>query len=72
MTCSSIGCEPRRDGGASVAFRQSIWRDSRERRAAAACATVRVACLDAHSLKPRRLPEVILQELALILPVPEG
>jgi hypothetical protein len=25
---------------------------------------VRVACLDAHSLKPRRLPEVLVRELS--------
>jgi len=57
-----IDCEPRREGGASLTFRQSIWRDSREGELLL-CATVRVACLDAHSLKPRRLPEVLIREL---------
>jgi acyl-CoA thioester hydrolase len=42
-------------GGASVEFEQEIFRDS-ERILAA---TVRVACLDAGSFRPRRLPAAL-------------
>jgi acyl-CoA thioester hydrolase len=59
----SISCEPARDGGATVAFAQRIWRDGSNREQQLLRARVRVACLDARSLKPRRLPEVILREL---------
>jgi acyl-CoA thioester hydrolase len=57
-----ISCEPVRDGGATVVFGQHIWRDGGNREQLLQ-ARVRVACLDARSLKPRRLPEVILREL---------
>jgi acyl-CoA thioesterase FadM len=30
-------------------------------------ATVRIACLDARSLKPRRLPQVIVHELRSVV-----
>jgi acyl-CoA thioester hydrolase len=59
----SISCEPVRDGGATVAFGQRIWCDGSNREQQLLQARVRVACLDARSLKPRRLPEVILREL---------
>jgi acyl-CoA thioesterase FadM len=59
----SIGCAPVREGGASLAFSQSIWLQSDEDKPLLS-ASVRVACLDAHTLKPRRLPAVIAQELA--------
>lgn len=49
--CSSV----RLAGGASVEFEQKILRDS-ERILAA---TVRVACLDAVSFRPRRLPAML-------------
>lgn len=58
----AISCEPAREGGASVAFGQCVWRGDRAGELLLE-ATVRVACLDAASLKPRRLPAVILQEL---------
>jgi len=58
----AISCEPARDGGASFAFAQRIWRDS-SRQELLLEAGVRIACLDASSLKPRRLPEVLLREL---------
>ena len=57
-----IGCEARRDGGASIVFAQSIWRTAPSAELLLS-ASVRVACLDAASLKPRRLPPVILREL---------
>jgi acyl-CoA thioester hydrolase len=59
----AISCEPAQEGGASVAFGQRIWRGDPAGELLLE-ATVRVACLDAASLKPRRLPPVILQELA--------
>jgi len=46
-------------GGASVEFAQEILRDS-ERILAA---TVRVACLDAATFKPRRLPVALRESL---------
>jgi acyl-CoA thioester hydrolase len=58
----AISCEPARDGGASVAFGQSIWRNDRDGELLLS-ASVRVACLDARSLKPRRVPAVIRREL---------
>ena len=57
-----VGCEPARDGGASLRFAQGIWRDGAHGELLLT-ANVRVACLDASSLKPRRLPEVLLREL---------
>ncbi|MGA8708763.1 MAG: tol-pal system-associated acyl-CoA thioesterase [Steroidobacteraceae bacterium] len=58
----AISCEPVRDGGASLAFGQRLWRGDPAGELLLT-ASVRVACLDAGSLKPRRLPQVILQEL---------
>jgi acyl-CoA thioester hydrolase len=58
----AISCEPALNGGASLKFVQNIWRDSTEGELLLS-ATVRVACLDAQSLKPKRLPEVIIREL---------
>ncbi|HLK70913.1 MAG TPA: tol-pal system-associated acyl-CoA thioesterase [Steroidobacteraceae bacterium] len=72
-----VDCEPSREGGASLRFNQRIWRESGERGEGAAgaagseggegtlvlSATVRVACVDARTMKPRRLPAVIAQEL---------
>jgi acyl-CoA thioester hydrolase len=57
-----VGCEPSREGGASLAFSQRIWREG-EADAPLLSATVRVACVDALTLKPRRLPMVVVQEL---------
>ena len=57
-----ISCEPRAQGGASIAFLQRIWRHGHEAQPLLS-ASVRVACLDARSMKPRRLPAVVVQEL---------
>ena len=62
----AISCEAGRDGGASVVFRQGIWRDVRDGELLLS-ATVRVACLDVRSLKPRRLPGVILACLPAVI-----
>ena len=59
-----VGCEPSREGGASLAFSQRIWREAAGGEPILLLsATVRVACVDARSMKPRRLPAVIAQEL---------
>jgi acyl-CoA thioester hydrolase len=57
-----ISCHPAREGGASLMFRQDIRRDSTTGEILIE-ATVRVACLDAASLRPRRLPPSILKVL---------
>jgi acyl-CoA thioester hydrolase len=59
----SISCEPVADGGACIRFAQRIWREPRADELLLD-ATVRVACLDTATLKPRRLPPVIARELA--------
>ena len=59
----SISCEPALEGGASIVFSQRIWREPLEGELLLS-ALVRVACLDAATLKPRRLPQVIVRELS--------
>jgi acyl-CoA thioester hydrolase len=59
----SISCEPQWQGGASLKFVQRIWRDAADEDLLLS-ASVRVACLDAATLKPRRLPPVIVRELS--------
>ena len=59
----SISCEPQWQGGASLMFAQRIWRDPAAQDLLVS-ASVRVACLDAATLKPRRLPPVIVRELS--------
>jgi acyl-CoA thioester hydrolase len=59
----SISCEPALEGGASIVFSQRIWREPLESESLLS-ASVRVACLDAATLKPRRLPQVIVRELS--------
>jgi acyl-CoA thioester hydrolase len=58
-----ITCEPRREGAASLRFAQRIYRAARGGPPESALlveASVRVACVDAHTLKPRRLPQFLL------------
>jgi acyl-CoA thioester hydrolase len=61
-----VTCEPHRAGGASMHFAQSIYRRT-DRPAAQpdllACAQVRVACIDAQTLRPQRLPEFVVKAL---------
>jgi acyl-CoA thioester hydrolase len=59
----SISCEPDWQGGASIVFTQRIWRDPADE-GPLVTASVRVACLEASTLKPRRLPPVIVTELS--------
>ena len=58
----SISCSAVLDGGASLNFEQQIHRDSLDGELLFE-ATVRIACLDAITLKPRRIPAEILQGL---------
>jgi len=50
-------------GGATVEFVQEVWRDEPSRDLLAT-ARVRVACVDAASFKPRRLPASIREGFA--------
>lgn len=59
----SISCEPEWEGGASIVFAQRIWRDPLDEELLVS-ASVRVACLDVGTRKPRRLPPVIVRELS--------
>jgi tol-pal system-associated acyl-CoA thioesterase len=59
----AISCEPGAAAGARVEFRQRIWRDGVQGELLLE-ASVRIACVDALSLKPRRLPAVIVGDPA--------
>jgi acyl-CoA thioester hydrolase len=59
----SVSCEPRRIGGASIGFAQRIWREGHEVEPLIS-AQVRVACLDAGSMRPQRLPPLIERLMA--------
>jgi acyl-CoA thioester hydrolase len=54
----AISCEPEPAAGARLAFRQRVWRDD-EHGELLLEAAVRIACLDAQHLKPRRVPKVL-------------
>ena len=57
-----ISCEPRPLGPASLRFAQAIYRRAATaERALLVEASVRVACLDARTLRPRRLPAFLLE-----------
>jgi len=57
-----ISCQPRPQGPASLRFAQSIWRRAAAaERELLAEASVRVACVDARTLRPRRLPAFLLE-----------
>ena len=57
-----ISCEPRLEGPASLRFAQCIYRRTQgAERELLAEASVRVACLDARTLRPRRLPAFLLE-----------
>jgi acyl-CoA thioester hydrolase len=64
-----ITCEPRSDGAASLEFAQRIYRNGigpdpgREAGELLTEARVRVACVDARTLRPRRLPDFLLEAL---------
>ncbi|MFM7533718.1 MAG: tol-pal system-associated acyl-CoA thioesterase [Rubrivivax sp.] len=52
-----ITAEPERAGGASLVFTQRAWRGAE----LLAEGSVRVACVDAATLRPRRLPASVVQ-----------
>jgi acyl-CoA thioester hydrolase len=57
-----ISCEPSRDGGATLLFEQRVWRESVDGELLLR-ASARAACLDAKTLKPRRLPPIVVRAL---------
>jgi acyl-CoA thioester hydrolase len=62
----SITCEPHAEGAASMRFAQRIYRGERDVPAAERLlveANVRVACVDARTLRPKRLPDFLASEL---------
>jgi acyl-CoA thioester hydrolase len=64
-----ISCEPRPQGPASLRFAQCIYRRTPgAQRELLAEANVRVACLDARTLRPRRLPAFLLEMRAAEVP----
>jgi acyl-CoA thioester hydrolase len=66
-----VSCEPRPQGPASLLFAQSIYRRAPApgaQRALLAEASVRVACVDARTLRPRRLPSFLLEIQAAEVP----
>ncbi len=60
-----VGCEPTLRGGASLLFAQQIWQARPEGNALLAEANVRVACVDAATHKPRRMPADLRRSLTL-------
>jgi acyl-CoA thioester hydrolase len=58
-----ISCRPQAEGGASLRFLQDIRRTGAAPRLLVE-AEVRVACLDAVSLKPKRLPQFLVNAVA--------
>lgn len=59
-----ITCEPRAEGAVTLRFAQRIYRrmpDATTTRALLVEAGVRVACVDARSMRPRRLPQFLLE-----------
>ena len=58
----SITCEPRAEGAASLRFAQQILRAGGSG-ALLVEASVRVACVDARTLRPQRLPAFLTQTL---------
>ena len=62
-----ITCEPRAEGPASLGFAQRIYRTNAGGGQPVALlveAQVRVACVDAASLRPRRLPQFVRDAVA--------
>jgi acyl-CoA thioester hydrolase len=55
-----VTCEPAVDGGATLRFKQRVLRGDE----LLLCAQVRVACIDARTMRPRRLPAFLTSVLA--------
>ena len=58
-----ISCHPQAEGRASLRFLQSIRRTGATPQLLLE-ASLRVACLDAHSLRPKRLPDFLINLLS--------
>ncbi|MGB6450499.1 MAG: tol-pal system-associated acyl-CoA thioesterase [Steroidobacteraceae bacterium] len=63
-----VTCEPARAGGASLSFAQRIYRRAAsgigpEAGELLAMATVCVACVDARTMRPQRLPDFVVDVL---------
>jgi acyl-CoA thioester hydrolase len=56
-----VSCSLEDSGRASMTFRQQVVREGSAE--VLVEGLVRIACLDAHKLKPRGLPEVVLREI---------
>jgi acyl-CoA thioester hydrolase len=59
----AITCEAHADRAATIRFEQAIFRDRAGEGPPILNAGVLVACVDAHTLKPRRLPESLINVL---------
>jgi acyl-CoA thioester hydrolase len=62
----TITCEPHAEGAASLRFAQRIYRGNTDAGAPDQLlveASVRVACLNARTLRPKRLPDFLLRAL---------
>jgi len=58
-----VSCEPRPRGAASVCFQQSIHRFTEAPGELLAAGEVRIACVDAQTFRPQRLPAFLMQAL---------
>lgn len=63
----TITCEPQAEGAASLRFLQRIYRGGEEPLTSRLLveANVRVACVDAQTLRPRRLPDFLSDTMAV-------
>lgn len=59
-------CEPVAEGAATIRFAQRIHRGEVEAATVLVEASVRVACVDARTWRPRRLPDFLSREGALL------
>ena len=62
----TITCEPQAEGAATLRFAQRVYRREPEAPAGERLlveANVRVACVDARTLRPKRLPDFLLSVL---------
>jgi acyl-CoA thioester hydrolase len=66
----TVTCTPRAEGAASVEFAQSVLREAE----VLLEARVRVACLDARTLRPKRIPDFVVKAIDALdrAPVPKA
>jgi acyl-CoA thioester hydrolase len=58
-----VTCEPQAEGAASVSFAQGVYRAQVEEQDLLASAQVRIACVDARTFRPQRLPDFLVNAL---------